>query len=199
MSRIGRFIERICKGAFFNALKRNDDVHVLLNHNWARDLGSQKQGNLELEEDAIGLKARFETNDAEVVADAREGKLVGWSFGFADRPDGVEMGTEQGLPLRMVRDLDLYEVSILNDEYSPAYDGTLVTVRSDGTETYLGESWCLTNADITVIDVRSTEEPKEEPVEEVRAEEPTEEVKAKEPKPIDYSEIENLIRKLKEE
>lgn len=196
MSRIGRFIERICKGAFFNALKRNDDVHVLLNHNWARDLGSQKQGNLELEEDAIGLKARFETNDAEVVADAREGKLVGWSFGFSDRENGVEMGTEQGLPLRMVRDLDLYEVSILNDEYSPAYDGTLVTVRSDGTGTYIGESM---NSFISMIDERSTEEPKEEPVEEVRAEEPTEEVKAEEPKPIDYSDIENLIRKLKEE
>lgn len=189
MSRIGRFIERICKGAFFNALKRNDDVHVLLNHNWARDLGSQKQGNLELEEDAIGLKARFETSDPEVVTDAREGKLVGWSFGFADRPDGVEMGTEQGLPLRMVRDLDLYEVSILNDEYSPAYDGTLVSVRSDGTGTFIGES---VQGDITVIDMR-TEEPKEQ----IRAEEPEEEVKAEEP--IDYSDVENLIRKLREE
>ena len=30
MSRMGKFIERIKKGAFARALKRNDDVHVLL-------------------------------------------------------------------------------------------------------------------------------------------------------------------------
>lgn len=30
--RIGEFIERVCKGAFAKALKRNDDVKILLNH-----------------------------------------------------------------------------------------------------------------------------------------------------------------------
>ena len=45
MSRMGKFIERIKAGAFTRALKRNDDVHVLLNHDWKRDLGSTKQGN----------------------------------------------------------------------------------------------------------------------------------------------------------
>ena len=39
-SRIGKFIERICKGAFKKAIKRNDDIHILLNHDWERDLGS---------------------------------------------------------------------------------------------------------------------------------------------------------------
>lgn len=34
MSRIGRFIERICKGAFKKAIERNDNVRILLNHNW---------------------------------------------------------------------------------------------------------------------------------------------------------------------
>ena len=48
MSRVGQFIERICKGAFKKALKRNNDVHILLNHDWNRDLGSTKQGNLKL-------------------------------------------------------------------------------------------------------------------------------------------------------
>ena len=37
MSRVGQFIERICKGAFKKALKRNNDVHILLNHDWNRD------------------------------------------------------------------------------------------------------------------------------------------------------------------
>lgn len=128
MSRIGRFIERICKGAFKKAIKRNDDVHILLNHDWNRDLGSTKQGNLQLEEDNIGLHARATITDPEVVEKARKGDLVGWSFGFQDRD--VENSTEQGMPLRAVKDLDLFEVSILDRSRSPAYEGTLVSARS---------------------------------------------------------------------
>ena len=37
--------------AFKKALKRNDDVKILLNHDKKRELGSTKKGNLELEED----------------------------------------------------------------------------------------------------------------------------------------------------
>ena len=105
MSRIGRFLERICKGAFFNALKRNDDVKILLNHDPTRVLGSQKQGNLELEEDAIGLRACADITDPEVIKLARQGDLVGWSFGFYDMPDGVDEGIDEEtqLPLRKVR------------------------------------------------------------------------------------------------
>lgn len=133
MSRIGKFIERICKGAFNKAIHRNDDIHILLNHDWDRDLGSTKQGNLELEEDNIGLKARACITDPDVVKMARNGELVGWSFGFTDRD--VENSVERGLPLREVRDLDLYEVSVLNRAMTPAYDGTLVSARSvDGQE-----------------------------------------------------------------
>lgn len=131
-SRIGQFIERICKGAFAKALKRNDDVHLLLNHDWERDLGSTKQGNLELEEDAIGLRARATITDPDVVQKARNGELVGWSFGFTDKD--VENSVERGMPLREVRDLNLYEVSILDRSKSPAYDGTLVSARSIGGE-----------------------------------------------------------------
>lgn len=132
MSRIGHFIERICKGAFAKAIKRNDDIHILLNHDWQRDLGSTKKGNLELQEDTIGLKARATITDPEVVEDARKGNLVGWSFGFSDRD--VENSVERGMPLREVRDLDLYEVSLLNKAMKPAYDGTLVSARSEDGE-----------------------------------------------------------------
>lgn len=131
-SRIGQFIERICKGAFAKALKRNDDVHILLNHDWQRDLGSTKKGNLELEEDSIGLKARATITDPDVVTKAKNGDLVGWSFGFTDKD--VENSVERGMPLREVRDLNLYEVSILDRNMSPAYEGTLVSARSIGGE-----------------------------------------------------------------
>lgn len=129
--RFGKFVERIKAGAFGRALKKNPNVRILLNHNWDRDLGGT-DSNLKLEEDNIGLHARATINDHEVAEDARNGNLVGWSFGFADVEDGVTITEEDGLPVRNVRDLELYEVSLLNRKAIPAYDGTLVTVRADG-------------------------------------------------------------------
>jgi hypothetical protein len=137
MSRIGQFIERICKGAFKKAIERNDNVRILLNHNWCRDLGGTKDGNLELHEDNIGLHARATITDKEVIDKAREGSLIGWSFGFKDRE--VENNVEQGIPIRDVRDLDLYEVSILDSTREPAYEGTLISVRSDEEFQYYSE------------------------------------------------------------
>lgn len=137
MSRIGQFIERICKGAFKKAIERNDNVRILLNHNWCRDLGGTKDGNLELHEDNIGLHARATITDKEVIDKAREGSLIGWSFGFKDRE--VENNVEQGIPIRDVRDLDLYEVSILDSTREPAYEGTLISVRSDEEYQYYSE------------------------------------------------------------
>lgn len=181
-SRIGQFIERICKGAFSDALERNDDVHVLLNHDWSRDLGSTKQGNLHLSEDAIGLRAVFETNDAEVIEDARNGNLVGWSFGFYDRD--VECGMEQGLPLRMVRAMDLKEVSILNRAKTPAYDGTLIMARSEDEVDYIGEPLI---DEIETVDesIRTEEQPQQDEHPEA------------DNKPIDYSTYEAMISEMK--
>lgn len=129
-SDLGQFVERISKGAFTRALSRNDDVKILLNHDATRELGSEKQGNLELSEDNIGLKAKATITDPEVVQKAKLGKLRGWSFGFFDKD--VEVTSEHDIPVRIVRDLYLDEVSILDDTKTPAYDGTLIEARSDG-------------------------------------------------------------------
>lgn len=137
-SRIGQFVERICKGAFKRALERNDNVRIMLNH--TKDIGGQKDGNLELHEDAIGLHARATITDPEVVQIARDGNLVGWSFGFYDR-EVEQKRDENGYPLRDVVDLDLEEVSILDNRTTPAYDGTLVAVRSDEKSIYYGEAF----------------------------------------------------------
>lgn len=210
MSRIGRFIERICKGAFKKALKRNDDVHILLNHDWNRDLGSTRQGNLELEEDNIGLHARATITDPDVVEKARKGDLVGWSFGFQDRD--VENSTEQGMPLRAVKDLDLFEVSILDRSRSPAYEGTLVSARSvDGEAQYhfRGEEMIDDSIDFVEIPAEQTEEEQSEKPEETREEAKQEEEPAQpesESKPaeapaapVDYSKYNDMIKEMKEE
>lgn len=185
MSRIGRFIERICKGAFSNALKRNDDVHVLLNHDWSRDLGSTKQGNLELVEDNIGLHARAVITDSEVVEKARRGDLVGWSFGFQDRE--VEQGVEHGLPLRAVRDMDLMEVSILDRTKSPAYDGTLIMARSEDDVQLYGEAF------LDEVEVREEEPEKRDQNEQV----PKQDEHPEADKTIDYSKFEAMISEMK--
>ena len=192
MSRLGqRFIERICKGAFSNALKRNDDVHVLLNHDVYRDLGSTKQGNLELHEDNIGLYARADITDPEVVQDGKNGDLVGWSFGFTD-VDVDKSGTEDGLPLRKVRDMNLYEVSILNRKKRPAYDGTLIMARADDEYQFTGEAY--------MDDVETEQMPKEQAEERSAGEEqPKQDEHPEADKPIDYSQYERMITEMKEE
>lgn len=183
-SRIGQFVERICKGAFKRALARNDDVRILLNHNPERDLGGTKDGNLELEEDNIGLHARATITDPEVVKKARNGDLVGWSFGFYDR-DVEQRTDEDGFPLRNVRDLDLEEVSILDNTTSPAYDGTLVAVRSDETSVFYGETFA------DEIQIRE-EKPESEETKEVPKQQET-----VEDKKINYDEWDSLIADMK--
>ncbi len=128
--RVMTFLERIRAGVFRTALKRNDNVLVLLNHNSNRVLASTKDGNANLEEDNIGLRAEITITDTEVVQKAREGKLSGWSFGFIANDD--EVITEGKNEVRTVTDMDLIEVSILDDTKSPAYYGTSIEAREGG-------------------------------------------------------------------
>lgn len=123
------FIERIKSGVFRTALKRNDDVKVLLNHNHNRILATTKDGSAKLEEDNIGLRAEVTITDKEVVEKAKNNQLVGWSFGFYANSD--EIGQDGDNETRTVTDLDLIEVSILDDTKSPAYYGTSIEARSE--------------------------------------------------------------------
>ena len=127
--RIRTFFERIKAGVFRTALKRNK-VLVLLNHDYERVLASTDDGNAILEEDNIGLRADITITDQDVVQKAREGKLSGWSFGFVANND--ELTTEGENEIRTVTDLDLLEVSILDDTKSPAYYGTSIESREGG-------------------------------------------------------------------
>lgn len=171
MSRIGRFVERICKGAFKKAIERNDNIRLLLNHNWDRDLGGTKDGNLILKEDNIGLHAMATIRDQEAIEKALNGSLVGWSFGFQDRE--VDNHVENGIPTRDVKDLDLFEVSILDDTKTPAYEGTLISIRSD--EKFEFHSEPFTNG----VEIREGQKCEE--------------------KQIDYSKYDIFLKKLKGE
>lgn len=176
--RLGDFVERVKVGAFKRALERADDVRILLNHDWNKDLGGIKDGNLELHEDSIGLHARATITDKDVVEQAKKGDLVGWSFGFVDRD--VDTGEENGITVRNVKDLDLYEVSLINREKIPAYDGTLVAVRT------ADDTTSLNIADIIESDIKVR----------VEEEKPKEDNQVKE---IDYTEVKKIIEEMKGE
>ena len=189
-SRMGQFVERIAKGAFKRALERNSDVKIKLNHD--KVLGSTAQGNLTLKEDNIGLHARAKITDKEVVEKARRDELVGWSFGFYDRPNGVIKRMIDGILHRNVEDLDLAEVSILDNTRNPAYDGTLIMARDEG------EKMQFRSEPFIDDEVETTEEKPEEKRDE-REEKREEEPKQQEVDTIDYSEYENMINEMKGE
>lgn len=187
--RVRTFLERIKAGVFRTALKRNK-VLVLLNHNPERVLASTEDGNAILEEDNIGLRADITICDKEVVQKAREGKLSGWSFGFIANDD--EITTEGNDEIRTVTDMELLEVSILDETKSPAYYGTsiesreggarMVEIRADAFETEGEENPTAENEQkisidelaslvaAKVIEALKTEEKAEEETEEVEAE-----------------------------
>ena len=130
--KIKTFVERIKAGVFRTALKRNDNVLVLLNHNYERVLASTKDGNAILEEDNIGLRADITITDKEVVEKARSGKLSGWSFGFIANDDEETTEGNTPYPIRTVTDMELLEVSILDETKAPAYYGTSIESREGG-------------------------------------------------------------------
>lgn len=194
-SRAGKFRERIKAGAFKRAIERNDDIHVLLNHDYSRDLGSTKQGNLELHEDNIGLRARAVITDAGVIEKAKHGDLVGWSFGFSDRD--VDTNDVDGMMTRNVKDLNLYEVSILDRSKVPAYDGTLIQVRdADGDAVHLNTGEAVTDDKPEITEEKPVEKSADKTEEEPQN---TRDDSEEKNSTIDYSKWENLIAELKED
>lgn len=125
----GKVVERIEPRAFQRALERAENVDLLLDHNPKRNLGSTKQGNIKLFEDNIGLRAICTVTDAEVIQDAKDGKLKGWSFGEYVNKDSIEQRAND-IPRRIVSDLDIFEVSIIKD-LTPCYTATSIETRAE--------------------------------------------------------------------
>ena len=209
-----RFIEKIKAGVFKTALNRNKAVEVRLNHNPDRVLANTDNGTAVLEEDNIGLRAEVTITDPEVVEKARNHKLVGWSFGFYSNSD--EVAQDAAMATRTVTDMDLVEVSILDDTRSPAYYGTSIETRSeDGSMLEIRENVADETVDVEHLaelvaekvlaklnkaneraeETTETEEATEEVTEEATEEtEATEE--ATENRAIDYSSFEERLAKL---
>lgn len=125
----GRVNEKIKAGTWRKALERAENVNALLDHRTDKVLASTKAGTVTLDEDEIGLRATVVTADAETMKKARAGKLRGWSFGMYVNEESYEERANQ-LPLREVSDLDILEISVIDDEMTPCYSATSIEARA---------------------------------------------------------------------
>jgi hypothetical protein len=124
----GQFREKIEPGAFAKALK--NDIRSFFNHDPNLVLGRTKSGTLRIKEDARGLSYEVDLPDTQagrdVATSMERGDVDGSSFTF--RVTDEEWIEERGnLPLRIVREVELYEVGPVT---MPAYEDTTVAMRS---------------------------------------------------------------------
>jgi uncharacterized protein len=125
----GKFIEIIVPGTFKKALMLSKNVDLFFNHLKSRKIGTTKQGNVELYEDNIGLRIECTINDPEVIKQAKNGSLQGWSFEFKAYKQDWIIGADN-IKRRFIQDLTLSAISLLGIGEVPAYNGTSVEVRS---------------------------------------------------------------------
>lgn len=124
------FLEKVKTNVFKRAIENAENIRVLLNHDDKKELANTRDGSAELYEDNIGLHASVEISDPELIEEAENGELKGWSFGFICNR-ASEKVNEDGILERTLEDIDLLEVSILNKLKTPAYIATSVEVRDN--------------------------------------------------------------------
>ena len=124
----GMFREVIEPGAFKDAIGR-DDVVFVINHD-GLPLARTRSGTLTLTEDEKGLfmETDLDADDPDVraiVPKMKRGDLDKMSFAFM--PTVQEWDDTQDPPLRTIRKVELFDVSIVT---TPAYSGTDIGLRS---------------------------------------------------------------------
>jgi len=124
----GMFRERIARGAFADAIGR-DDVVFTFNHDDSTVMARTRSGTLALREDDKGLWMRSELDPEDpdvrrVAGKMRRGDLDKMSFAFfADVQEWDDSGE---MPLRTIKRASLHDVSVVT---MPAYDGTEIGLR----------------------------------------------------------------------
>jgi len=125
------FTEVIAPGAFRRTLSRVADkkkiVSFLFGHDETRALATTASGRLSLTEDERGLRVEAKLDPADPDAAGVISKLtheaaaMGMSFGFTVPKNGDEWNEDQ----RTLKEVNLFEVSVLSAGQTPAYPATL--------------------------------------------------------------------------
>ncbi|HZQ23407.1 MAG TPA: HK97 family phage prohead protease [Terriglobales bacterium] len=134
-SDLGGFTEMVMPGAFTRSLRDGADVKCLVNHDASRVLGRVQNGTLALNDTPEGLRftVKLDRNNTEhknIYSAVRRGDVNECSFAFRAPKDGKgeRWDTRDGKQLRYLKDVDLFDVSIVT---YPAYGkGTSVSARS---------------------------------------------------------------------
>ena len=126
-----QFTEVIAPGAFTRTLKRVEDakkiVSFLFGHDETRALATTASGRLTLSEDARGLKVEAKLDPADPDAASviskltHEARSMGMSFGFSIPKNG-DVWDEA---IRTLKEINLFEVSVLSAGQTPAYPATI--------------------------------------------------------------------------
>jgi uncharacterized protein len=162
---LGGFRETIMPGAFARSLRGNPDVKFLMNHDPSMIMGRTKNGTLQLEEDAVGLKFNVKLPNTQQARDlytlVKRGDIDQCSFAFtANSEDWTDERDENGdmYACRKLMDVDLLDTSAVT---YPAYSSTEVNARFD--EQALVE---VRGKVKTIVEKRGSESqpPKNEPV-----------------------------------
>lgn len=127
---LGGFVETIARGAFDKSLADGVDVMCRYNHDDNGLLGRTSSGTTRLSSDEVGLMYETDIPDTSVGRDvavlAERRDITQSSFAFITVED--EWGfTEQGFPLRTLRQVKLVDVAPVN---TPAYLDTSTAMRS---------------------------------------------------------------------
>ncbi len=124
----GAFVEEVERGAFAKSIA-DGDVRLLMNHNPDLILARTRATTLRLSEDDTGLRVDADIAPTSVGQDLaismRRGDVTQMSFGFHVVRDAWSL-TEDGMPLRRLQEIKLYDVSTVT---FPAYEATEAQVR----------------------------------------------------------------------
>lgn len=179
ISRDERFIETIAPGAFQRALERaeklGNDIDFLAEHDTTKILSSTRNKSLTLVEDDKGLfmsaiitPTTWGRDFYNLISD---GIIRNFSFGFTVEEENDEWEfNSNGLHKRVIRDLDLFEVSIVR---YPAYPQSYVEARN------------LTSSS-EIIDIRRGEKQMDKEIEK-REEDIKEEEEKEKPEVVDVT------------
>ncbi|RWK17052.1 MAG: HK97 family phage prohead protease [Mesorhizobium sp.] len=128
----GAFREKISPGAFDKSLRDYPDVLALFNHNYDRPLGRTAAGTLELRSDRVGLWFGLKPDETTpdgltAIGTVRRQDVKGCSFGFTVTRETWDEGGDNELPLRIVEEAVLWEVTLTP---LPAYAETSASLSS---------------------------------------------------------------------
>lgn len=122
---LAEFYEQVEIGAFRRSIQGNKDIALVIDHDDERVLASVHAGTLKLKEDSIGLKFEAVIEDVSIIRDIQMHEICGCSFQFKPINEYIK-GYCNGVPIRVLKDVELSHVSLIKKPQQTAYIGTIV-------------------------------------------------------------------------